>query len=162
NVGPMDFGFAFLPPHGVGITIDAGPVHGGGFLSFEDHRYSGVIELSVFAVTVKAFGLIETQLPDGTPGFSFVIVIVAEFTAIQLGFGFTLLGVGGLLGVNRTVDTQGLSDAVRTGSLEHVLFPHDPVHDAPAIIHDLATIFPAAKGHFILGPMAKLGWGTPT
>jgi hypothetical protein len=26
----------------------------------------------------------------------------------------------------------------------------------------LATVFPAAKGHFILGPMAKLGWGTPT
>ena len=54
------------------------------------------------------------------------------------------------------------SDAVRTGSLEHVLFPHDPVHDAPAIIHDLATLFPAAKDHFIFGPMAKLGWGTPT
>jgi hypothetical protein len=163
NLGIMEMPFPkFLAPTGVGISIDGGAVHGGGFLSFEDHRYSGVLELSVFAVTVKAFGLIETQLPDGSPGFSFVIVIIAEFTPIQLGFGFTLLGVGGLLGVNRSVNEKGLSDAARTGSLEHVLFPHDPVHDAPAIIHDLATIFPAAKDHFIFGPMAKLGWGTPT
>jgi hypothetical protein len=162
NIGPANWSTDLLPPTGVGIEIDAGPVSGGGFLFFEEPRYAGVLELSVFAVTVKAFGLIETRLPDGTPGFSFVIIIIAEFTPIQLGFGFTLLGVGGLLGVNRSVNEQGLSDAVRTGSLEHVLFPHDPIHDAPAIIHDLATIFPAARDHFIFGPMAKLGWGTPT
>src|SRR6185369_2417211 len=118
--------------------------------------------LRVFSVSVKAFGLLDTKFPDGTEGVSFVVVIVAEFTPIQLGFGFTLLGVGGMLGLNRTVNTIGLGDAVRTGSLEHLLFPRNVVADAPAIIHDLATVFPAAPAHYIFGPMAKLGWGTPT
>lgn len=164
NVGPADLSLAFKPPSGVGIIVDAGAVTGGGFLyfDFDAGRYSGAVELAVFSVAVKAFGLIETKLPDGTPGFSFVIVIIAEFTPIQLGFGFTLLGVGGLIGVNRSINEQALGDGVRTGSLEHLLFPENVVQDAPAIINDLATVFPAAKGHFILGPMAKLGWGTPT
>ena len=162
NLGPIQGGIALLPPSGVGVSLDAGGVRGGGFLSIEQDRYSGALELSVYGISVKAFGLIETKLPDGTPGFSFVIVIVAEFTPIQLGFGFTLLGVGGLVGVNRTINEQALGDGVRTGSLQHLLFPQNVVQDAPAIIHDLANVFPAAKGHFIIGPMAKLGWGTPT
>jgi hypothetical protein len=164
NLGPMDLGVKFLPPTGIGVLVDAGAVHGGGFLSF-DHdagRYSGVLELSVFTVSVKAFGLLETKFPDGGEGYSFVIVIIAEFTPIQLGFGFTLLGVGGLIGVNRSMNEQALGDAVRTGSLAHLLFPRNPVQDAPAIIHDLATVFPASRAHYIFGPMAKLGWGTPT
>jgi hypothetical protein len=162
NVGPIDASLAPLTPTGVGISVDAGAIRGGGFLSFAGHRYSGAIELSVYGVAVKAFGLIETVLPGGRKGFSFAIVISAEFTAIQLGFGFTLLGVGGLLGINRSLNDDGLSSAVRSGSLENILFPHNPDRDAPAIIHDLATIFPAAPGHYVLGPMAKLGWGTPT
>ncbi len=164
NLGPASLALAFKPPDGAGLAIDAGPVKGGGFLFFDRDagRYGGVVELTMFGIGVKAFGVIDTKFPDGQKGFSFVIIVVAEFTPIQLGFGFTLLGVGGLLGINRSVDEQGLSTAVRTGSLSHVLFPHDPIHDAPAIIHDLTTIFPATEGHFILGPMAKLGWGTPT
>jgi hypothetical protein len=164
NLGPVDMRLGFKAPDGVGLSIDTGAVRGGGFLFIDqpNGRYAGAIELAAFGISVKAFGVIDTKFPDGSKGFSFVIIVVAEFTPIQLGFGFTLLGVGGLLGVNRSLNEQGLSDAVRTGSLEHVLFPHDPVHDAPAIIHDLATIFPAAKDHFVIGPMGKLGWGTPT
>jgi hypothetical protein len=164
NLGPMDLDVDFLAPTGMGIRVDAGAVTGGGFLSF-DHangRYSGIIELSVYRIAVKAFGLLETKLPDGRKGYSFAIVISAEFTPVQLGFGFTLLGVGGLIGINRSLNDEGLAGAVRTGSLENILFPHNPERDAPAIIHDLATIFPASPGHFVLGPLAKLGWGTPT
>ena len=163
NLGLLDVDFGFEFPSGVGIKIDAGGVSGGGFLSRDKNlgRYAGAIELKVFSISVKAFGLLDTKMPDGT-GYSFVIVIVAEFTPIQLGFGFTLIGVGGLLGINRSVNSDALSAAVRTGSLEHVLFPHDVVANAPAIINDLASIFPAANGHYIFGPMGKLGWGTPT
>jgi hypothetical protein len=164
NLGPVDLRFGFLFPSGIGISIDAGAVKGGGFLSFDNDagRYSGVIELQVFSVSVKAFGLLETKFPDGTQGYSFVIVIIAEFVPIQLGFGFTLLGIGGLIGVNRTMDETALAAAVRTGALANLLFPLNPIQDAPAIINDLATVFPAAPGHYLFGPMAKLGWGTPT
>ena len=68
------------------------------------------------------------------------------------------MGVGGLLGVNRTVAAQALGDAVRTGSLAHLLFPRNTVQDAPAIINDLATVFPATRDHQLFGPMAKFGW----
>lgn len=164
NLGPLDLSANFLFPTGIGIAIDAAAVKGGGFLSLDKDagRYGGVLELQIFAIAIKAFGLLETKFADGSEGYSFVIVVVAEFTPIQLGFGFTLLGVGGMLGINRTVNTDALSDAIRTGSLEHLLFPHDVIHNAPAIIHDLATVFPPARGHFLFGPMAKLGWGTPT
>lgn len=164
NLGPVNASLDFKAPNGLGIVVDAGPVTGGGFIAFDPiaRRYAGALELSVFSIGVKAFGLVDTVLPDGSSGFSFVIVIVAEFTPIQLGFGFTLLGVGGLVGINRTLSSTGLGDAVRTGSLSHVLFPRDPVADAPAIIHDLGAVFPPAKGHYLLAPLAKLGWGTPT
>jgi hypothetical protein len=162
NLGPAELDVGFRPPSGVGIVLDAGPVSGGGFLSVTDTRYAGAIELSVYGIAVKAFGLIDTVLPDGSKGYSFVVVISAEFTPIQLGFGFTLLGVGGLVGINRTIDSKALQAGVQSGSIANVLFPKNVVKDAPAIINDLARFFPAASGHYLFGPMAKLGWGTPT
>ena len=163
SLGPADATVGFQPPTGLGIAIDAGPVSGGGFITFDpaNHRYFGALELSVYSVSVKAFGIIETKLPTG-PGFSFLIIISAEFTPIQLGFGFTLLGVGGLAGINRTVDSDGLLAAIKKGDLDNVLFPTDVIDNAPAILHDLETIFPPVDGHFLFGPMAKIGWGTPT
>src|SRR6266545_578112 len=164
NLGPANLSIGFKSPTLLGLSLDAGPVTGGGFLSFEEsaHRYAGGAELQVFGIAVKAFGLIETRLPDGSKGFSFVIVISAEFTPIQLGFGFTLLGVGGLVGINRGLDSEALAVAVRSGSLENLLFPRNPERDAPTIIHDLASVFPASPNHYVFGPMAKFGWGTPT
>ena len=35
NLGPVDFGMGFLPPKGVGLSIDAGIVKGGGFILFD-------------------------------------------------------------------------------------------------------------------------------
>ena len=99
----------FKPPTGLGLSIDGGGFKGGGFLAFEPEqaRYSGMLELEFQdQFTVKAIGLLDTRLPNGQPGFSLLIVISAEFTPIQLGFGFTLNGVGGLLGLNRTVERR--------------------------------------------------------
>ena len=42
------------------------------------------------------------------------------------------------------------------------LFPQDVVANAPRIISDLKAIFPPQDGIFLIGPMAKIGWGTPT
>lgn len=164
NLGAVNLELGFKPPKGVGIAVDSGPVSGGGYLYFdrEAGRYAGAIELKVLSIGVKAFGVVDTKFPDGTEGYSFVIVIIAEFTPIQLSFGFTLLGVGGLVGINRSVNSDALLAAVRSGALDNVLFPHDVVANAPAIINDLAAVFPASKGHYIFGPMGKIGWGTPT
>lgn len=166
NLGPLDIGFGFRPPSGVGLSIDLAVVKGGGYLYFDFDReeYAGVLELSILQiVTVKAIGLITTKMPDGSKGFSLLLIITAEFgTGIQLGFGFTLLGVGGLLGLNRTMNLPPLAEGVRTGAINSVMFPENPVENAPRIISDLRTIFPPYEGKFLIGPMAKIGWGTPT
>jgi hypothetical protein len=166
NLGSTDLAIDFKPPNGVGLSVDAGVVKGGGYLFFDFDReeYAGALEL-VFSgfLTLKAIGLITTKMPDGSKGFSLLIIITAEFgTGLQLGFGFTLLGVGGLLGLNRTMQLQPLVEGVRTGSLNSILFPKDVIANAPKILSDLRKFFPPQQGKFLIGPMAKLGWGTPT
>jgi hypothetical protein len=166
NLGPVDFALGFKPPTGAGLSLDVGIVKGGGYLSFNPDKgeYAGALELT-FAefLSLKAIGIITTKMPDGSAGFSLLIIITAEFgTGIQLGFGFTLLGVGGLLGLNRTMNLEALMQGVRTGSLESIMFPQDVVANAPRIISDLQAIFPPENGKFLIGPMVKIGWGTPT
>lgn len=166
NLGGVDIGLGFKPPNGVGLAVNAGVVTGGGYLyfDFDKGEYAGALELSFSGiVSLHAIGLLSTKMPDGSKGFSLLIIITAEFgTGIQLGFGFTLLGVGGLLGLNRTMRLQPLMEGVRTGAINGIMFPHDVVANAPRIISDLRAIFPPEEGKFLIGPMAKLGWGTPT
>lgn len=164
NAGPMDIQGGFKAPTGLGIVVDAGPVSGGGFLSFDDKngRYSGVLQLRIYEIGVKAIGLLDTRLPGGEQGFSFLIIITAEFTPIQLGFGFTLNGVGGLAGIHRTVVTEEIQSGIRKGTIDRLLFPKDPVANAARLISDLRRIFPPAKDRYVFGPMAIIGWGTPT
>jgi len=97
NLGPVDLSFGFKPPSGLGINIDAGPISGGGYIFFDppNGRYAGVLALSLYSIQIKAIGLLDTKLPSGESGYSFLVIISVEFTPIQLGFGFTLNGVGG-------------------------------------------------------------------
>jgi hypothetical protein len=166
NAGPVDVTLGFRPPSGVGLSIDAAIVKGGGFLDIDvaHGEYSGALQLEIADfLAVAAIGIITTRNPDGTPGFSLLIIITADFgPGIQLGFGFTLNAVGGLLGLNRTMLFQPLMEGVRSGSIESVMFPRDVVANAPRIISDLRALFPPQQGTFLIGPMAKLGWGTPT
>jgi hypothetical protein len=156
----------FKAPSGVGLAIDAKVVSGGGYL-FRDAasgQYAGVVQLEFRKLTLQAIGLISTRLPpDGRRGFSMlVIVAAADFPPIQLPFGFRLTGVGGLVGVNRTVETEALRAGLKTGSLDNILFPANPVRDAPRIVSALATLTPPREGQFLLGLMARVVWGVPT
>ncbi|HET9768247.1 MAG TPA: DUF6603 domain-containing protein [Thermoanaerobaculia bacterium] len=164
NLGLLDLAADFKPPTGVGLAVDGGGFKGGGFLSFEPEqaRYTGILELEFQdQLTVKAIGLLDTRLPNGQTGFSLLIVISSEFTPIQLGFGFKLDGVGGLLGLNRTVNTDRLVSGLRDNTLNSILFPTDVVANADRILSDLRQVFPPAPGRFVFGPMAKISWGTP-
>jgi hypothetical protein len=164
--GPLDLGIRFKPPNGVGLALDAGVVKGGGYLylDYEKGEYAGALELTFSGfLALKAIGLITTHMPDGSDGFSLLIIVTAEFgTPIQLGFGFTLIGVGGLLGLNRTMMLEELAEGVRTGAVQSIMFPKDVIANAPQIISDLRRFFPPKAATFLIGPMAKLGWGTPS
>jgi hypothetical protein len=161
-----DVSLEFKPPNGVGLAIDTVAVRGGGFLNFDYERgeYAGGLEIDISGVvTVTALGLITTRMPDGSEGFSLVIIIGVEFgTPYQLGYGFTLLGVGGMFGLNRTMRLEAIAEGLRTGAANNILFPRNIVANAARIVSDLRSFFPPQADTFLIGPMVKIGWGTPT
>src|SRR5690606_20557786 len=114
-------------------------------------------------ITVKAFGLVATKLPDGTPGFSLIVFITAEgFKPIPIGMACTLQGIGGIVAVNRTFDEDAMREGLKNKTINSLLFPRDPIRNAPEIIRNLATTFPARSGSYLLGVLVKIGWFTPT
>lgn len=159
--GVAEAGWGLKPPSGAGLAIDAGIVKGGGFLLFDPDRgeYGGILDIRLMQIGVKAIGLIGTKNPQG---WSLLLIIAANLPPIQLGFGFTLTGLGGLIGVQHTIDKDALSSGLATGSLDSFLFPQNPIANAPQLFNQLRVIFPFKAGGFIIGPMLELGWGTPS
>lgn len=165
NLAVADLSLGFQPPKGAGLSIDAGPVSGGGYLFFDTaaEQYGGIVQLSIKkTIALNAIALLTTRLPglpEGQKGFSLLLIITGEFPPLPLGFGFTLNGVGGLIGINRTMMLEPLRDSVRDRSIEGILFPKDPLANATSLIAALQRIFPPAEGRFVFGPMVKVGWG---
>ena len=167
NAGAAQIDVGFKPPNGVGLSVDAGVVKGGGFLFIDTDRgeYAGALELTFAGfLSLKAVGIINTRMPDGSSGFSLLIIISVEFgTGLQLGFGFTLIGVGGLLGLNRTMRLDALVEGVRTGRAQQHPLPErhrgqrHPDHQRPA------RLLPAAERHLPDRPdgQARLGHADP-
>jgi hypothetical protein len=163
NLGFVDLSFDFKPPSGVGLAINAAGVTGGGFLEHDgaDGRYAGAIQLAFADLDLSAYGLIATKLPSGAAGFSALVVISTEFSpGIELPFGFTLDGVGGILGLNRTLALDTVEAALWAHRLDNLLFPANPIAAAPALLTSLDSFFPAARGRYLFGPLAKIGWGS--
>ncbi|PRY53287.1 hypothetical protein B0I27_104297 [Arcticibacter pallidicorallinus] len=165
GVGGYDISPKIKLPNGIGVRVNAEIIKGGGFLYIDEERgeYFGALELEFKNLfSLKAVGLINTIMPDGSKGFSMIVIITAEFSPIQLGFGFTLLAVGGLLGLNRTVQVEPLRIGIKTNAIKSILFPEDVVGNISRIISDIREIFPVKQDQFLIGLMAKFGWGTPT
>lgn len=164
RLGPLGAGLGFKPPSGGGVAFDfLGIVYGGGFINHDPDKgeYSGIITVEILAIGITATVIITTQLPDNPDGWSLFISINVDLGGIPLGFGFTLEKVGGLIGVHRSIDTAALQSGIRTGILDSVLFPDDPIANAPRILSDIETAFPTAQGSFVVGAMLQIGWGTP-
>jgi hypothetical protein len=162
NLGPLNMALGFKPPKGLSLSVDAGPVSGGGYLfaDYDKGEYAGVLHLDIAGkVSVTAVGLLNTKYPDGSEGFSLVVLISAEFPPIQLGYGFSLNGIGGLVGINRSMSVPALQDGIRRGAIGSLLFPVDPIPRARQIVADVGAIFPPTRDQFVVGPMIKLGWG---
>lgn len=163
-LGNLDLGFGFKPPTGLGLRINAGPVTGGGFLELDqpNGRYAGILQLSIGTFGITVIGLLDTILPGGVRGYSFLLIIAVKFSPINLGFGFALTGLGGLAGIHRSMVQEALRDGVRNQSLDHIMFPDDPVKNAPRLINDLRAIFPPTHNVYLFGPLVRLIWGGAT
>jgi hypothetical protein len=147
-------------PSGFGLDLSLPVVSGGGFLmTTGDGGFGGVLDLSLLELTIDAFGLL--QLPVNGKSLSFVAIISVEFPppGIQLGFGFSVNGIGGIVAVNRRLDVPSLQAAVVDGSAKRLLFPVDPASHGPAIIATMGRVFPPSDGHIVVGPMLEIDWG---
>jgi hypothetical protein len=162
SFGPVDLDTSLTPPTGVGLDIDAPAVSGGGFLLYDaaQKRYAGVARLQLQALALSAIGLLDTRMPDGSSGFSFLLAVMAEdFQPIDLGLGFRLTGIGGMLGINRRVAVDVLRAGLKNRVLDAVLFPEDPVRNAAAIIRTAGQVFPPTPGQHFVAPVAEISWG---
>lgn len=168
NLGIANADVAFRFPAGVKVAVESDTISGGGYLFFDPahHKYAGIAALKLKTATqeinLTALGLLQTELPGNPDAYSLLLLITATFNPIQLGLGFTLNGIGGLLGVNRATDTDYLRGLVRGGHLDQLLFPANVLDNPAAALAIVDAAFPATEGRYVIGLLARLGWGTPT
>ncbi len=172
--GDKDCG-GLLPPTGLGVVVDFPAFSGGGFLAYGEgiglpnpnDRYAGVLSLRFGSVkglsrfTATAFGIHElTGVPTAVDrDRSWVLVVGTSFRpGIPLGYGIRLIGIGGIIGVDRRADTDALRERLTSGAVGNILFAEDPVRNAPILLGDLAALFPVKAGYHVLGLTVQLGW----
>lgn len=162
-LGGLKLAHGFRSPKGLGLSIDAGPVSGGGYLYIDKDRgqYAGILHLEFATLQLTAAGILSTRYPDGKPGVAFIAVVTVGGFNIQIGFGFALTSLGGLFGLNHTANTDVLQAGLKSGVLNSILSLPDPISNAPRIISDLAASFPSAPGRYVFGPSLEIDWGTP-
>ncbi|WP_455243731.1 DUF6603 domain-containing protein, partial [Petrachloros mirabilis] len=160
NLGPINLESPqFHPPIGAGAFIETEAFTGEGYLRFEedDKRYVGMLQIEASGYGVAATGLITTKMPDGSNGFSMLAIIAAEFNpGISLGAGFFLEGVGGLVGIHRSMLVDNIRQGIRDRSIDSILYPEDIVLNASRIISDLRGTFPPTEGRYVFGPIARI------
>ena len=148
----------FLPPLGIGISLDAGPVNGGGFLKIiNENEFAGALQIKILAIGAFAYCIYKT-LPTGEVSFVALIGIRLPMPGIQISFGFAVTGFGGLVGINRKADTDLIRERLSTGTAGDVLFNDDPMKNAPKLLGDMQLFFPDLKGGFIIGPTLQINW----
>lgn len=152
----------FAPPKGIGLVLDAGPVKGGGYLFIDAERgeYAGALELKFLTFSIKAIALITTKRPDGSAGWSLLLMVYGQFS-IHIAFGIFWTGLAGMIGLHHRSDIDALTAGMRTGALDDILFPENPVADAPRIIARYRTLFPIEPDSLLLGPMLELSFSQP-
>lgn len=152
----------FVDPKGIGLVLDAGVVKGGGYLFIDPEagEYAGALELKFLTFSIKAIGLLSTKRPDGRDGWSLLLFVFGQFN-IHIAFGIFWTGLGGMIGLHHRADVDALTAGMRTGALDDILFPENPVADAPRIINRYRTLFPIEDGNLLIGPMLELSFSQP-
>ena len=153
---------AHLPVDSLVIGLDAGAItaRGAGFL--QSNPAAAGVYLAAGVGPVQAVLALLLGEMDGQ--MSVLGLIRAEFrpTGFQLGFGFSLDAVGGLIGVNRRADVDELRRRLSDGTAADSLFGGTTSSTAGilATLRALDRMFPVALGSVVVGPTLRLGWLT--
>jgi hypothetical protein len=152
---------AHLPISGIAAGLDLGPIDasGAGFLDGQRRAAGALLRADLGFARADA-----ALLLDARDGVTVLALLRAEFrpTGIQLGLGFSLDAVGGLVGVHRSVDADRLRDRMADGSALDALFGGGGTgpEQARATLAALADAFPPRTGTHVVGPTLRLGWMT--
>ncbi len=155
-------------PDAIGLRIKAGPITGGGFLEREERTYKvggqdvkrvefgGVLQLQVLKAGVSADRdpLARPVLARARDGHPLPRRGRARASASRWN------GIGGILAIDRGLDLDELRSGMEEHIIDRVLFPEDPVSEAPKLLEKVAHVFPARDGGFVVGPIVELGWGS--
>jgi hypothetical protein len=163
-LGGLDLALALVPPTRIVVGIESDLVTGGGFIEIDpaSGRYAGGLAADFLGVGIGATVVVDTIIPGQPDAWSLFASIGATFPVpIPLGFGFTLNGVGGVLALDRTMDTEALSLGLRTGAVDAIFFPDDPLGDTLELLDSLDAYFPPQNGNTVVGPVVLIGWGAP-
>jgi hypothetical protein len=149
-----------LAPSGIGAELELPFAKGSGFLlETPDGGLAGAFDLDLGFVGVRALAVLEPG-GNGRP-LSLAVLISVDFPppGIQLGLGFALTGIGGIVAVNRRTDLPALEAAVLDGRAGALMAPASASTNPSAALATLSSVFPAAPGHFVIGPLLHLSWG---
>lgn len=159
--GDLDLDASFSYPSGFGITVDATAVKGGGIISInkETGEFYGVLSLDIIKkISVGGFLLCDPGTAKGH-NFSLVVLLSAKFNpGIPLGMGFSLTGVGGTLGLNRSLSRDAISNGVRSGTLDQVFFVENIEKHLSEMKANVLTYFPEKKGQFFFGILGQISF----
>jgi hypothetical protein len=161
NLGAIDVSTGFAGPSGLGLSLALGPVSGSGAMIVDPAhgRYLGALDVRVSGLfDLRLLGLLQTTSATGGPGFSLILTGLATFPGIPIGLGFEIDQAGGLIAINRRLDTTAVTAALTAGTLGAIL---DPGADVVAAVTGLERILPAADGVYVGGVMIGLSWGEP-
>ena len=92
---------------------------------------------------------------------SVLALLRAEFrpTGIQLGLGFSLDAVGGIVGVHRTAtSTRSAAGSVDGSATEALFGGSTSASGIRSTLDALSAMFPAAADHVVVGPTFRIGW----
>lgn len=161
NLGPLQVDLGVHPPAGLGLAIDGPGMSGAGMLALDPERghYAGALVIRVGDTFVlDALGVLD-RVPGGRAPWRFLAMVSARFGRVPLGLGFTLDGVGGVVGVHRAVDVEAARATLRAGAIG-TLFGGGG-GDLPARLRQIEALFPVTPGRHVFGPTARIGWGSP-
>ena len=156
-------GFCF--PDGFGMSIDAGPVTGGGYLFNDDQRrqYAGGLQLKLQTISITAIGLLTTKMPDGSPipALGFSLLLITPSSSRRFSWAMVSRSPGSAASSASTAP-RGARASRRRAQPRAGLDPLPPIRSRTRrpILSGLRCS-PSAD-RYVFGPMVLLAWGTPT
>jgi hypothetical protein len=152
NMGPFESHWDLLEPDSFGLSIKTKSLKGEGFISRDQalNRWIGALSLEFSEWSLA--GVVMTEQSS----------VMAAVWATSLGFSTpigTFDGIGMVVATDRRGDRQAFLDGLKSGVLDSVLFPTDPVLNAPTILATMSSLMLRADGFTVCGLMVQWVFG---